>query len=183
MQRVNEPVAGFFSFLFVESISNFPKKTCVLRLWWFHTTLLEVLPSPTVCLCVELVKEKKKKLNADDAQRGIFRFALTVPKIFRDYLRPQLCRLHDRSKNKKKLKYFLFFLFFFDLCPHLKKKKQNPSPFSGKQFSLISVVYQFLFRNYFLLCLRPGALFVIAVVVVASRRANGTWSNAFASLP
>ena len=79
----------------------------------------------TNCVSVRGISErKKKKLNADDAQRGIFRFALTVPKIFRDYLRPQLCRLHDRSKNKKKLKYFLFFLFFFDLCPHLKKKNR-----------------------------------------------------------
>ena len=74
--------------------------------------------------CVSVRGISEKKLNADDAQRGIFRFALTVPKIFRDYLRPQLCRLHDRSKNKKKLKYFLFFLFFFDLCPHLKKKNR-----------------------------------------------------------
>ena len=147
MQRVNEPVAGFFSFPFVESISNFPKKNvCVATMVIPHNSFGS---SPlTNCVSVRGISERKKNLTrhnfADDAQRGIFRFALTVPKIFRDYLRPQLCRLHDRSKNKKKLKYFLFFLFFFDLCPHLKKKKQNPSPFSGKQFSLISVVYQFL---------------------------------------
>ena len=124
---------------------------------------------------MELVK--KKKLNADDAQRGIFRFALTVPKIFRDYLRPQLCRLHDRSKNKKKLKYLLFFLFFFDLCPHLKKKNRILPRFLVSNFlSYLLCTSFFLFRNYFLLCLRPGALFVIAVVVVvvASRRANRT---------